>query len=132
MYLAPIPNTTQQGLLEVGQIKPGETLVVSGAAGAVGSIVCQIGKLKGAHVVAIAGTKEKCDWLEKELGVDKALNYKDEGFYDQCKSMFKEVGADAEAGGVDVFFDNVGGKLLDFMLTRMRRYGRVVLCGTSY
>lgn len=78
-----------QGILDVGKLKEGETCVVSGAAGSVGSLVCQIAKIKGAKVIAIAGTPEKCDWLEKDLGVDKALNYKSSTFVEDFK---KHVG----------------------------------------
>lgn len=113
-------NAGIQGLLEVGQIKPGETLVVSGAAGATGSIVCQIGKKKGAKVFAIAGSKEKCEWLEKDIGVDKALNYKSPTFHDDFKKA---------VGYTDVYFDNVGGEMLDFVLTRLKKQARIVLCG---
>lgn len=109
-----------QGLLDVGKLQPGETLVVSGAAGATGSIVCQIGKQKGAKVYAIAGSQEKCEWLEKELGVDKALNYKSPTFLDDYKKHVRYF---------DVFFDNVGGDILDFSLTRMNKNARIVLCG---
>lgn len=93
---------------------------MSGAAGATGSIVCQIGKQKGAKVYAIAGSQEKCDWLEKELGVDKALNYKSSTFLDDYKK---------HVGYFDVYFDNVGGEILDFSLTRMKKNARIVLCG---
>lgn len=102
----PIPFPTlnsaifPQGLKDVGKIKAGETLVVSGAAGSVGVIACQLGKRAGAKVYALAGSKEKCEWLEKEVGVDKALNYKSENF----KQEFKDIGY------LDVFFDNVGGQ----------------------
>ena len=109
-----------KGLLDVGKIQPGETLVVSGAAGAVGSIVCQIGKLKGARVIGIAGSDDKCQWLERELGVDKALNYKSESFYEDFKQS---------VGYLDVFFDNVGGDILNFALTRLKQKARIVLCG---
>ena len=112
---------TRQGLLDVGKVKAGETLVVSGAAGATGSIVCQIGKKKGAKVFAIAGSKEKCDWLEKDVGVDKALNYKSPTFHDDFKKA---------VGYVDVYFDNVGGDMLNFVLTRLNVKARIVLCGT--
>lgn len=92
---------TPQGLTDVGELKPGETLVVSGAAGATGSVVCQLGKILGAKVIAIAGTDDKCKWLEDELGVDKALNYKHPDFVND----FKE-----SVGYLDVYFDN-GGRL---------------------
>ena len=93
---------------------------MSGAAGATGSVVCQIGKKKGAKVIAIAGSDEKCQWLEKDLGVDKALNYKSPSFYDDFKK---------EVGYLDVFFDNVGGDILNFALTRLNQRARIVLCG---
>ncbi|KZT07789.1 alcohol dehydrogenase [Laetiporus sulphureus 93-53] len=108
------------GLLDVGKLQPGEKLLVSGAAGATGSIVCQIGKQKGAKVYAIAGTPEKCAWLEQELGVDKALNYKSPSFHEDFKKS---------VGYFDIFFDNVGGEILDFALTRMNTNARIVLCG---
>ena len=125
MLLVPLSFVTPhvccpQGLLDVGKLQPGETLVVSGAAGATGSIVCQIGKQKGAKVYAIAGSQEKCDWLEKELGVDKALNYKSPTFLGDYKK---------HVGYFDVYFDNVGGEILDFSLTRMKKNARIVLCG---
>ena len=82
--------------------------------------MCQIGKKKGAKVIAIAGSDEKCQWLEKDLGVDKALNYKSPSFYDDFKK---------EVGYLDVFFDNVGGDILNFALTRLNQRARIVLCG---
>lgn len=93
---------------------------MSGAAGSVGSIVCQIGKLKGAKVVAIAGGAEKCAWLKNELGVDVALDYKSPTFHEDYKKS---------AGFADVYFDNVGGEILNFVMTRLAMRGRVVLCG---
>ncbi|KAL5526584.1 hypothetical protein ACEPAF_8308 [Sanghuangporus sanghuang] len=112
--------TAYFGLLDVGKVKPGETVVVSGAAGAVGSTACQIAKLKGAKVIGIAGSEEKCRWLTEELGIDAALNYKSDKFYDDFKSV---------VGYFDVFFDNVGGEILNFALTRMNKKARIVLCG---
>ncbi|EJD06584.1 alcohol dehydrogenase [Fomitiporia mediterranea MF3/22] len=112
--------TAYFGLLDVGQIKPGETLVVSGAAGAVGSIVCQIGKIKGAKVVGIAGGDDKCTWLKNEIGIDVALNYKSETFHEEFKK---------DVGYFDVYFDNVGGEILNFLLTRMNKKARIALCG---
>jgi NADPH-dependent curcumin reductase CurA len=106
-------------LKDVGNLKPGETLVVSGAAGAVGSLVCQLGKKIGAKVFAIAGSPEKCEWLEKDIGVDKALNYKSSTFRQDIKAI----------GYLDVYFDNVGGEILDMMLMRLNKNARVVLCG---
>lgn len=111
--------TAYFGLNDVGKLKKGETLVVSGAAGSVGSLVCQLGKRIGAKVIAIAGSDEKCEWLEKELGVDKALNYKSKSFYSDWKAL----------GYLDVYFDNVGGNILDFALTRLNQGARIVLCG---
>lgn len=93
--------------------------MVSGAAGAVGSLVCQLGKKTGAKVYALAGTPEKCAWLEKELGVDKALNYKSPTF----REDFKKIGY------LDVYFDNVGGEILDMALGRLNKNARIVLCG---
>ncbi|KAA1467503.1 alcohol dehydrogenase [Dentipellis sp. KUC8613] len=112
--------TAYFGLLDVGKIKAGQTLVVSGAAGAVGSIVCQIGKKHGAKVYAIAGSDDKCQWLEKDLGVEKALNYKSPTFH---KDFIDTIGY------LDVFFDNVGGEILNFALTRLNQNARIVLCG---
>ncbi|CAE6351791.1 unnamed protein product [Rhizoctonia solani] len=112
--------TAYFGLLEVGKLKPGETLVVSAAAGAVGSLVCQIGKIKGAKVIAIASAP-KCAWLTSGLGVDAALDYKSPTF----EKEFSET-----VGGLDVFFDNVGGSVLDLALTKLNKGARVVLCGT--
>lgn len=105
----------------MGKVKAGETLVVSGAAGATGSIVCQIGKKIGAKVIAIAGSPDKCEWLEKELGVDKAINYKSPTFR---KDFINAVGY------LDVYFDNVGGEILNLALSRLKKNARIVLCGT--
>lgn len=82
-------------------------------------MVCQIGKIKGCKVIAIAGSDEKCQWLEKELGVDKALNYKSSTFADD----FRKVGY------LDLMFDNVGGEILNLALTRLNKGARIVLCG---
>ncbi|EIM90773.1 alcohol dehydrogenase [Stereum hirsutum FP-91666 SS1] len=112
--------TAYFGLYDVGRIQPGETLVVSGAAGATGTLVCQMGKRKGAKVIAIAGSAEKCEWLEKDLGVDKAINYKSPTFFDDFKK---------HVGFLDVFFDNVGGDILNFALTRLNKGARIALCG---
>ena len=95
---------------------------MSGAAGATGSVVCQLGKKVGAKVIAIAGSKEKCDWLEKDLGVDKALNYKSPSFR---KDFIDAVGY------LDVYFDNVGGDILNLALTRLKKGARIALCGMS-
>jgi NADPH-dependent curcumin reductase CurA len=113
--------TAYFGLLEVGAPKEGETVVVSAAAGAVGSVVGQIAKLKGCRVVGIAGGPEKCKWIVDELGFDAAIDYKSE-----------DVGAALKQhcpAGVDVYFDNVGGDILDAALARLARGARVVICG---
>lgn len=112
--------TAYFGLHDVGQLKAGETLVVSGAAGAVGALVCQLGKRAGARVIGIAGTADKCAWLEGELGVDKALNYK--------SPTFREDFGKA-VGYLDVYFDNVGGEILELALSRLNQNARIVLCG---
>lgn len=113
--------TAYFGLLDAGQPKAGETVVVSGAAGAVGSVVGQIAKIKGCRVVGIAGGAEKCRYLVEELGFDAAIDYKSENviaaLHEHCPQ------------GIDVFFDNVGGDILDAVLTRLARNARIVICG---
>jgi NADPH-dependent curcumin reductase len=113
--------TAYFGLLEVGAPKEGETVVVSGAAGAVGSVVGQIAKLKGCRVVGIAGGPEKCKWIVDELGFDAAIDYKSEDVNVALREHCPE--------GVDVYFDNVGGDILDAALARLARGARVVICG---
>jgi NADPH-dependent curcumin reductase CurA len=113
--------TAYFGLNEIGRPNPGETVVVSGAAGATGSVVGQLAKAKGCRVIGIAGSPAKCQWLTKELGFDAAIDYKKE-----------DVGArltETCPKGIDVFFDNVGGPILDEVLARLALRGRVVLCG---
>ena len=109
------------GLMEVGQPKPGETVVVSGAAGAVGQTVGQLARIKGCRVVGIAGGRAKCDWVVNELGFDACIDYKagdvKAGLKEHCPK------------GVDVYFDNVGGEILDAVLTRIGRGARIVICG---
>ncbi len=129
--LAPLPRwigglgmpgwTAYFGLLEVGQPKPGETVVVSAASGAVGSIVAQIAKLKGCRAVGIAGGPEKCRYLIDELGLDAAVDYKAGNLAADLK--------DACPQGIDVYFENVGGEILDTVLPLMNRFGRIPLCG---
>jgi NADPH:quinone reductase len=113
--------TAYFGLLDIGQPKEWETVVVSGAAGAVGSIVGQIAKLKGCRVVGIAGSQEKADYLIDELGFDAVINYKT----DDVKQALKE----ACPNGVDVYFDNVGGDISDAVMTLINYQAPIVLCG---
>lgn len=113
--------TAYFGLLDVGQPKPGETVVVSGAAGAVGQTVGQVAKLKGCRVVGIAGGAAKCDFVVKELGFDACIDYRAGDVRDGLKK--------ACPSGVDVYFDNVGGEILDTVLTRLNKKARVVICG---
>ena len=113
--------TAYFGLLEIGRPKAGDTVVVSAAAGSVGSMVGQIAKIKGCRVIGIAGGKHKCDWLTSELGFDAAVDYKD-------GAVFKALRA-AAADGIDVYFDNVGGDILEACLALMKNYGRIACCG---
>jgi len=107
--------------MEIGAPKKGETLVVSAAAGATGSIAGQIGKIHGCRVVGIAGSDEKCKWITEELGFDAAVNYK--------HADWKERLAAATPQGIDINFENVGGEMMQEVLNRMNLFGRVVLCG---
>ena len=113
--------TAYFGLLHVGRPKPGETVVVSAAAGSVGSLAGQIGKIKGCRVVGIAGGREKCDWLTGALGFDAAVDYK-------AGNLFKALKA-AAPQGIDVYFDNVGGDILEACLAQMNLRGRIACCG---
>ena len=113
--------TAYFGLLEIGRPKPGETVVVSGAAGAVGAVVGQIAKIKGCRVVGIAGGAQKCGYIVKDLGFDAAIDYKAE---DVRKALQKHC-----PKGVDVYFDNVGGEILDVVLTQLARSARIAICG---
>ncbi len=113
--------TAYFGLLDVGQPKAGETVVVSGAAGAVGQTVGQVAKHKGCRVVGIAGGKDKCDFVVKELGFDACIDYKGGSVKDGLKEHCPN--------GVDVYFDNVGGEILDTVLTRINMKARIIICG---
>jgi NADPH-dependent curcumin reductase CurA len=129
--LAPLPvylsalgmpgMTAYFGLFDVGRPEPGQTVVVSGAAGAVGSLVGQLAKLKGAHVIGIAGGPEKCQYLVDELDFDAAIDYKAEDVGRALRTHCPD--------GIDVYFDNVGGEILDAALARLARHARVVICG---
>ena len=113
--------TAYFGLLEIGRPRAGETVVVSGAAGATGSIAAQIAKILGCRTVGIAGGAEKCRYLTEELGLDAAIDYKSEDLGRRLRRTCP--------GGIDVFFDNVGGEILDAALASLAMRGRVVLCG---
>ena len=113
--------TAYFGLLDIGRPEPGQTVVVSGAAGAVGSVAGQVARIKGCRVVGIAGGPEKCEWLTEELGFDGAVDYK----AGDVRAQLREHTPD----GVDVYFDNVGGDILDEVLRRLARGARVVICG---
>lgn len=129
--LAPLPRylstlgmpgmTAYFGILEVGKLKEGDIVVVSGAAGAVGSIVGQIAKIKGCRVIGIAGGPDKCKYILDELGFDAAIDYRNEDVKDRLKEECPK--------GLDVYFDNVGGEILDHALGRLRLHARVVICG---
>ncbi len=113
--------TAYFGMLDIGRPKPGETVVVSAAAGAVGSIAAQIAKIKGARVIGIAGGRAKCDWLVNELGLDGAIDYK-----------AGDIGGALDRlcpNGVDVNFENVGGRIMSEVVARMNDFGRMPLCG---
>jgi NADPH-dependent curcumin reductase CurA len=109
------------GLMDVGMPKAGETVVVSGAAGAVGQTVGQLAKIKGCRVVGIAGGPAKCEWVVKELGFDACVDYKAGNIKGDLK--------DACPKGIDIYFDNVGGEILDTVLTRINRKARIIICG---
>lgn len=115
-------RTAYVGLLDIGRPKAGETVFVSGAAGAVGSLVCQIAALKGCRVVGSAGSAAKIDWLREKAGVDGAVNYR------EVKNLRRAIGAECP-DGVDVYFENVGGEHLEATLSLMNNFGRIVVCG---
>jgi NADPH-dependent curcumin reductase CurA len=131
--IAPLPTylsvlgmtgmTAYFGLLDTGQPKPGEMVVVSAAAGAVGAVVGQIAKIKGCRVVGIAGGAEKCRYIVQELGFDAAIDYKSHS-EDVSRSLRKHC-----PEGIDVYFDNVGGAILDAALAQLRMHARIVICG---
>ena len=112
--------TAYYGLIELGNPQSGETVLVSGAAGATGSVVVQIAKLKGCHVIGIAGGKEKCDWL-KGVGADEVIDYKNSDIHQELPKVAKN--------GIDVYFDNVGGETLETVLSLININARILLCG---
>ena len=120
--LGPTGLTAYFGLLEVGKPQAGETVLVSAAAGAVGSVVGQIARKKGCRVVGMAGSDDKCRWLKQELGFDEVINYKTCGDYE---TAIRQACPD----GVDVYFDNVGGEILDAALLCLNKFARVAVCG---
>ena len=113
--------TAYFGMIHVGKVKPGDTVLVSAAAGAVGSVACQIAKIKGARVIGIAGGPEKSKFIMNELGMDGAIDYKNE----DVEEKLREIAPD----GIDIFFDNVGGDILDIALDHIKDRARVVICG---
>ena len=113
--------TAYFGLLDIGKPKAGETIVISGAAGATGSVAGQIAKLKGCRVIGIAGGVKKCQWLTEQANFDAAIDYKTANMSESLKELCPE--------GVDVVFDNVGGEFLDTALTLINMKARVILCG---
>lgn len=113
--------TAYVGLMKIGRPVKGETMVVSGAAGSVGSLVGQIGKAEGLRVIGVAGSDEKCLWLEQDLGFDKAINYKDPDLEQQL--------AAATPDGIDLYFENTGGPIQHLAFSRMNRLGKIVVCG---
>lgn len=114
-------NTAYFGFLGLCEPRAGETVVITGAAGAVGTLVGQLGKMKGCRIVGFAGSDDKCKWLESEYGFDKAINYKSANLHKQLK--------EAAPNGIDCFFDNVGGEVSSMILNRMNDYGRISVCG---
>ena len=113
--------TAYVGLLDIGQPKPGETVVVSAAAGAVGSAVGQMARLKGARAIGVAGSPDKCAYVVKELGFDACVSYRSANLVDALKAACPK--------GIDVYFDNVGGDVLKAVLPQMNPFGRIPLCG---
>jgi NADPH-dependent curcumin reductase CurA len=114
-------KTAYCGLLDIGNPQPGETVVVSAAAGATGSIAAQIAKIKGARVIGIAGGADKCHWLVDELGLHDAIDHREGNVYSALKAVCPD--------GIDVYFDNTGGPILEAALSRMNLKGRIVCCG---
>lgn len=113
--------TAYFGILDVGRPQPGEVLLVSGAAGSVGSVAAQIGRIQGARVIGICGGAEKAAWLRDACGIAEVIDYKAENLLERLDALCP--------AGIDVFFDNVGGTLLRDVVARMRRHGRIALCG---
>jgi NADPH-dependent curcumin reductase CurA len=113
--------TAYFGLMEIGQPKAGDTVLVSGAAGATGSVVVQLAKIAGCRVIGMAGTAEKCAWVTEELGADAAINYREQDVKAEVKALCPD--------GINVYYDNVGGEILDIALANIANNARVVICG---
>ena len=113
--------TAYVGIRDVGAVRAGDTVVVSGAAGAVGSVALQVARLSGARVIGIAGGTEKCGWLVDEYGADAAIDYRAENVEERLKALCPD--------GIDLFFDNVGGTILEAAIANLAWFGRIVLCG---
>jgi len=113
--------TATQGLFNVGKPQKGETLIVTGAAGSVGSLVGQLAKAEGLNVIGVVGTDEKADWIVNELGFDGAINYKSENLDSQLDKL--------APNGIDLYFENTGGSIQNLIFERMNAHGRVVVCG---
>jgi NADPH-dependent curcumin reductase CurA len=114
--------TAYVGIVKIGELKDGDTVFVSAASGAVGSVVCQIAKIKGCHVIGSAGSEEKVKWLVDHAGIDYAFNYKE---MNDISAELLKVCPDK----IDIYYDNVGGKHLEAALENMKTFGRIVLCG---
>jgi NADPH-dependent curcumin reductase CurA len=114
--------TAYVGLLKIGEVKDGDTVFVSAASGAVGSVVCQIAKIKGCHIIGSAGSEEKVKWLVDQVGIDYAFNYKE---VNEISEHLLKICPNK----IDIYFDNVGGKQLEAALDNMKTFGRIVLCG---
>ena len=113
--------TAYFGIINEGKIKSGDIVLVSAAAGAVGSLVGQIAKIKGCKVIGVAGGKEKCKYVKEQLGFDEVIDYKNDNIYSSLKKYCPE--------GIDVYFDNVGGEILDAALAKLRMNARIIICG---
>lgn len=113
--------TAYYGMLEIGEVRAGQNVLVTGAAGATGSVAAQLAKIRGARVVGVAGGEKKCRWLTEELGLDAAIDYRSENLRERIAALFPK--------GIEVFFDNVGGEALEEGIARLAVGGRVVLCG---
>lgn len=113
--------TAYYGMLEVGEVRAGQNVLVTGAAGATGSVAAQLARIRGARVIGVAGGEKKCRWLVDELGLDAVIDYRSENLRERIGGLFSR--------GIDVFFDNVGGEALEEGIARLAIGGRVVLCG---